>query len=719
MRQRLLLFGLYSCLLSVGVEAQLVPSSRLAQSNWQAAGMLAEGGIPTRTSVCQTVDAGTYGTGVLDATAAIQAAIDHASCTTGSVVLLPAGKYRVTSLIRVNKSITVRGAGMGQTIVWKSNGSKRDVNIYGPGIDSNPAGIFYAGNSEFPAFLNAGTIALTANGVQDATTVSVASGHGLTAGQFVEVSEDQFYAGGQFVSLPPTGAGSGVPTLYEVWKNDRIFWSYWRQPVGAASISSSNATSDVLTSAAVHSFTSSDIGLEVYVSGHSGTFSPNATNGIYVIESVPSTTTITLREVGTGTHIDVTSAGSGGTFYANRAFTDFRVGPVDPLNSALTWFARGNGYYYGEVKEIASVTATSVTFTTGLTDSYRTAKAAAIAVSNTTFLQNVGFEDMTLWQGSNWTLSFRGVARGWAKNIEVLEWGGHGLEVTMSHKIQIEGCYIHYGAYPQPGGGGYAFVMSNHSSNVLFWDNITRDTNKNIVSNVGGAGSVVAYNVFQDSRIWNSDSWVEVGANGSHMSGSHHTLFEGNRASNFDSDDSHGTSYSHTVLRNWLTGHRDNFDYDGFQQNVRTIGLSAGSMNFSFVGNVQGRPGKMSGWTFDAGTNWFLDDDKVIWKLGYTSGPFNQHADQTWVLNTAIKEGNYDYLTNSQQWVSGPSTIPDSYFLSAKPAFFGSCPWPWIDAGGTTKTFVLPAQIRYDAGMVYDRMTDPCNGPQPRWRQKP
>ena len=36
-------------------------------------------------------------------------------------------------------------------------------------------------------------------------------------------------------------------------------------------------------------------------------------------------------------------------------------------------------------------------------------------------------------------------------------------------------------------------------------------------------------------------------------------------------------------------------------------------------------------------------------------------------------------------------------YLAAKPAFFGSNPWPWIDpTTGTTHT--LPAKARYDAG---------------------
>ena len=42
--------------------------------------------------------------------------------------------------------------------------------------------------------------------------------------------------------------------------------------------------------------------------------------------------------------------------------------------------------------------------------------------------------------------------------------------------------------------------------------------------------------------------------------------------------------------------------------------------------------------------------------------------------------------------------LPDSLYLSSKPAFFGANPWPWVDPVGTTKLFTLPAKARWDSG---------------------
>jgi hypothetical protein len=75
------------------------------------------------------------------------------------------------------------------------------------------------------------------------------------------------------------------------------------------------------------------------------------------------------------------------------------------------------------------------------------------------------------------------------------------------------------------------------------------------------------------------------------------------------------------------------------------------------------------------------------------------------VLSTILREGNFDYVTNSVRWDTSAQTIPNSLYLTAKPAFFGSNPWPWVDPTGATKLHTLPAKARYDSGNP--------NGPTP------
>ncbi len=91
--------------------------------------------------------------------------------------------------------------------------------------------------------------------------------------------------------------------------------------------------------------------------------------------------------------------------------------------------------------------------------------------------------------------------------------------------------------------------------------------------------------------------------------------------------------------------------------------------------------------------------DPDVWKLGYDPVRWGMNPDPQ-TLSTVIRDGNYDFLTNSQRWHNTPGgfTIPNSMYLTSKPAFFGNNPWPWVDPT-TGATYTLPAKARYEAGI--------------------
>jgi hypothetical protein len=69
--------------------------------------------------------------------------------------------------------------------------------------------------------------------------------------------------------------------------------------------------------------------------------------------------------------------------------------------------------------------------------------------------------------------------------------------------------------------------------------------------------------------------------------------------------------------------------------------------------------------------------------------------------SSAIVDGEYDFSTGALTWAGSDETLPNSYYLTAKPAFFGSMTWPAIDpthpqASGTT---LIPAGKRYACGL--------------------
>jgi hypothetical protein len=396
-------------------------------------------------------------------------------------------------------------------------------------------------------------------------------------------------------------------------------------------------------------------------------------------------------------------------------------GPYDTtpgvLPASMSWFSRSDRATT-EIKQIASISGNTVTFTSPLTISYRTSHRAQLttytmdpnnaghAANNLdVHVTNAGVENLSIYGGADGGLRFETAAYSWAKAIEVTQWLGEGVAIDNSFRVELRDSYIHTGSWPEPGGAGYAISLAAGSSEVLIENNILIDVCKNMVVRSSGAGSVVAYNYADDSFDFDNPTWVEVGINASHMAGPHHVLFEGNLSHNADSDYTHGNAIYLTFFRNYLTGQRGHFIDRG---GVRAIGLAYGSWWDSFVGNVMGRPGQMARWDYDdpsMKTNtavWGRGGIGNIWMLGYDPERWGMGPDPK-TLSTVIRGGNFDYLTNQVVWTSSlqAQTLPASLYLSAKPGFFGNYQWPWVEPISSTRLYTLPAKARFDAGTPF------------------
>ena len=368
-----------------------------------------------------------------------------------------------------------------------------------------------------------------------------------------------------------------------------------------------------------------------------------------------------------------------------------------PVPSGLSWFSRP-GRPLVEIKEVTAVNGNTITFSTPVHITYTTAKAAQLVRytgNDNVHVRNAGVEEMTLTGGSDGNVSFLNAAYSWAKNIECAQYANPCVDIRNAFRVEVRDSNIHDTINPYPGGAGYALSLSFGASEVLVENNIIMGANKLMVVRSSGAGSVVGYNYVDNGFIGNYPGWVEVGLNGSHLVGSHHMLFEGNLSFNYDSDDTWGGALAMTVFRNHLSGRRRDYPNG---DNVRAAGLMFGSWWHTFVGNVMGEAGRMDGWIFeDPGDGTYghststWGNRPTIWKLGYAPGAWDQAPDPK-VRSTVTREGNFDYVTNTVRWDHGPQQLPDSLYLSAKPAFFGNLPWPWVDPTGTTKVWTLPAK---------------------------
>jgi hypothetical protein len=382
---------------------------------------------------------------------------------------------------------------------------------------------------------------------------------------------------------------------------------------------------------------------------------------------------------------------------------------------AASWFSRRDRVT-AEMKQVATVSGKTVTFTTPLHIDYRAAHAAQLTryTGNSTHVQNAGVEDLTAIGGSDGAIRFESAAHSWAKAVEVTVWTGEGIAVNNSFGVEVRDSYVHDAAWAQPGGAGYAISLARGSAEALFENNIIMMANKVIVVRSAGAGSVFGYNYVDDSYINNVGPWIEVGLNASHMVGSHHVLFEGNYGFNWDSDHTHGNSTYHVVFRNHLsclrspftnplTGKKINDTEQTGNGPRRCAGATGYSYWMSFIGNVMGSPGQMKGWTYDVtGANGMRTP--AIWLLGWDDASPQPYDPAT--AATAIRHGNFDYLTNTVHWDPNipDHDIPASLYLPKKPDFFDAgkgYTWPWVDPVGTKRLYTLPAKARFDAGTPF------------------
>jgi hypothetical protein len=596
-------------------------------------GMISKGGIPNRTAICATLSPSGG-----DDSAAIQAKLDR--CPSNQVVMLNPGTFTVNNHLLIHTPITLRGAGAGQTILNKTNGARPRTSTVVPGT----TGILTP--------IDPGTYT---HDVQPIVIVGprrwpkTGSSQNLTAdGQqgslSVSIANASGYAAGQFVLLDETSGASWQPV-----------------PPGFG---------------CTHSAQPSPCPPQVW-QGDRVAWNMHYPTQTYQDDNANS-----------------------------NASGPYNTAP-GTLPAAMSWFSRTDRPT-NEIKEIASVSGNMITFTSPLTISYRTSHNAQLTQYPRTDAQimNAGIENLTVIGGSDGAIRFENAAYAWAKAVEVTQWLGEGVAVDGSFRVEVRDSYIHAGSWPEPGGAGYALSLAVGSSEALVENNIFIDANKVMVFRSSGAGSVVGYNYTDDGWIFGTETWAEAGITASHMAGPHHVLFEGNYSFNADSDYTHGNAIYVTFFRNWLSGQRKSFT----DANHRAVGMAYGSWWDSFVGNVLGRRGQMAGWRYadpamscdGNGNNCTGNNakwtEKVLWQLGYDAERWGMHPDPQ-TLSTVIRDGNYDFLTNSQRWHNTPGgfTIPSSMYLTAKPAFFGSNPWPWVDP--TTGTiYTLPAKARHDAG---------------------
>jgi hypothetical protein len=326
-----------------------------------------------------------------------------------------------------------------------------------------------------------------------------------------------------------------------------------------------------------------------------------------------------------------------------------------------------------------------------------------------------GLEDLTVWSAAKEgdakdMVVMNGAAYSWIKNVETdgskNTWSGRHIHLqTAVYRAEVRGSYSHHSSNYYQGSNAYGIIYSG--SDCLIEDNIVRELNKPVLGETSGGGNVIAYNYADEAVIESlTNSWQETAINMSHASFCHSDLFEGNHTPNLGVDSTHGNNGWGVFFRNWVTGRNGSGRTEAY---LRAIFVDGWSREMTSVGNVLGSPSFFVRSTI-------IDPASGTNPLGNAS--YYTLGSNAWELGTGRKRGadymddgqaarlfhrHLDVYYTSRQPYDNPSnpvkTLPDSLYLTSKPAFFGALPWPWVNPGGAVKVHTLPARDRFEAGV--------------------
>jgi hypothetical protein len=363
---------------------------------------------------------------------------------------------------------------------------------------------------------------------------------------------------------------------------------------------------------------------------------------------------------------------------------------------------------FAEVKAINSST-NQVTISHGLyMPNWRASQSPSAWWANT-LAQNVGIENLLLDNrvaGAGSITVFNNAYKSWVKNVASIGGGSRShVDQQYSSNIVVRDSYF-WGA----AGANLSYGIETWmSGNTLVENNVFQHVTTPMLVGAG-AGSVYGYNFATDEYSINTN-WLYPAAM-EHDPGTSMNLYEGNVVPSMMQDTIHGTHNLETYFRNRLTG----TDVTQASQTVPLL-LQSYSRYTNFVGNVLGTPGFHNSYQSNEG-GITTNCNTSIYNLGWggTVCGLGVGNDVLTVI-TLMRWGNYDTVSGAPQWnpLEVPSSLslfgnvvplnrnlPPSFYLSSKPSWWGTMPWPAAGpdvTGGNGPggySYANPAQLCYN-----------------------
>src|SRR5262245_15126557 len=321
-----------------------------------------------------------------------------------------------------------------------------------------------------------------------------------------------------------------------------------------------------------------------------------------------------------------------------------------------------------------------------------------------------GVESMTLdhtASGGKAGIGFSNAYDCWVRNVKSLNGNRNHVLLNQAARIEVRDSYFYGTKNAASQSYGVEFFAT---SDALVVNNIFHHVTAPIMIG-NSAGVVVAYNFMTDMYYLKSPNWLMAGLQGTHDAGTGMNLFEGNVSNAFLMDNFHGTGNLATLFRNRLTGTEGS-------KTSNTVAVNIFALNrfVNIVGNVLGTGGYHKAYeTSPAAPQTAPLVNRSIYVLGYSgalAGSARGLPSDALVMSTMLRWGNFDYATNQVRWdpeelpdeVDTPTSraLPPSLFLSARPSWWGTLPWPAIGpdvTGGEDPAghaHKIPAQACFD-----------------------
>ena len=275
----------------------------------------------------------------------------------------------------------------------------------------------------------------------------------------------------------------------------------------------------------------------------------------------------------------------------------------------------------------------------------------------------------------------------WLKRVESNNARKWHIRLESCAGCEVRQCYVH-DAWDAGGDAGYGFGLFQYSCSNLIEDNIAYHCRHSYVTEYGAQNNVIGYNFSKDPinndhgpGLVNQLITDYMMEDLFHHGGSPRwNLWEGNVGSKIAGDFLLGGADYNTYFRNFIRR-------KGLPTTVVSLvgsDIQRYNYNVNLVGNVYDTPAvptQLRRWGSSG------DDSS-------NPDPLSQ--------STALVDGEYDVAAATTTWdASNPGhTLPNSYYLSAKPKFFGTLPWPAIgpDALASSVITANPAAYRFVNG---------------------